>query len=94
MRLHALERLCLNLSAQGQYAEATEAGLAAVASEPLRESAHRALIAAHLAEGNQGEALRQYHACCRLLRRDLDLPPSTVLDALVAHLRPGEVCAS
>lgn len=90
LRLHALERLCLDFSAEGRHVEATEAGLAAVASEPLRESAHRALIEAHLAEGNPGEALRQYDICCGLLRRDLDLAPSATLDRLVAHLRQRE----
>jgi DNA-binding SARP family transcriptional activator len=87
LRLHALERVCERLSAAGRHAEATEAGVVAVASEPLRESAHRALIAAHLAEGNVGEALRQYELCRRLLRRDLDVEPSPALEALVAPLR-------
>ena len=42
LRLHALERLCEDLTAAGSYAAAAEAGFAAIASEPLRESAHRA----------------------------------------------------
>ena len=86
LRLHAIERLCVLLSAEGRHAAATEAGLAAVASEPLRESAHRVLIAAHLAEGNPGEALRQYAICCRLLRRDLNVGPSPALQDLMAPL--------
>lgn len=91
LRLHALERLCLALSADDRHAEATEAGIAAVASDPLRESAHRALIAAHLAEGNCGEALRQYESCRMLLRRDLGVAPSAALEGLVAHLRAAPV---
>lgn len=87
LRLHALERVCISFSAGGRHAEATEAGLAAVACEPLRESAHRALIGAHLAEGNPCEALRQYEACRRLLRRDLGLGPSRALEVMVGHLR-------
>jgi len=87
LRLHVLERLCLRFSDEGRYANATEAGLAAVASEPLRESAHRALIEAHLAAGNPCEALRQYEICRRLLRRDLDLAPSAVLEGLIGPLR-------
>lgn len=94
LRLHALEGLCRRLSCHGRHAEATEAGLAAVASEPLRESAHRALIAAHLAEGNPGEALRQYDVCRRLLRRDLDLAPSAALEALIDGVRPQPARAS
>lgn len=87
LRLHALEALCRRLSGEGRHAYATEAGLAAVASEPLRESAHRALIAAHLNEGNAGEALRQYRVCQALLRDELGLEPSEQLKLLVAHLR-------
>jgi DNA-binding SARP family transcriptional activator len=91
LRLHALERLCLDFSGEGRYAEATEAGLAAVASEPLRESAHRALIEAHFAAGNPCEAVRQYEICRRLLRRDLDLAPSAVLEGLIGHRRRREM---
>ena len=40
----------LRWAAAGQHAKAVMAGLAAVAGEPLRESAHRALIKAFLAE--------------------------------------------
>lgn len=87
LRLHAIEQLCVCLSAEGRHAAATEAGLVAVASEPLRESAHRVLIAAHLAEGNASEALRQYGVCCRLLRRDLELGPSPALERLIAPVR-------
>jgi DNA-binding SARP family transcriptional activator len=59
LRLHALETLCEDLTETQSYASAVEAGLACVAAEPLRESAHRALIKAYLAEGNPGEAIRQ-----------------------------------
>jgi DNA-binding SARP family transcriptional activator len=51
IHLHALEALSTRLRDRGRYSRAVEAALAAVAAEPLRESAHNALIAAHLAEG-------------------------------------------
>jgi DNA-binding SARP family transcriptional activator len=76
LRVEALERICRQLSGVGRYGEAVQAGLAAVAAEPLRESAHEALIGAHLAEGNRADALRQYQLLSDLLRRDLDLEPS------------------
>jgi len=44
--LHALESLSARLATLGRYAEAVEAALNAVDIEPLRESAHRALIQA------------------------------------------------
>ena len=52
LRLRALEALCRQLTANGRFGQAVQAGIAAVAGEPLRESARRALIEAHIAEGN------------------------------------------
>jgi DNA-binding SARP family transcriptional activator len=83
LRLHLLESLCDRLIHERRFGRAIEAGLAAVAADPLRESAHRALIRAHLAEGNASEALRQYAAYVALLREELDLEPSADLRALV-----------
>ncbi|MFF0086754.1 BTAD domain-containing putative transcriptional regulator [Streptomyces canus] len=56
------------LTRQGSLALALEAALANVRIEPLRESAHRAVVAAHLSEGNVIEAVRHYRAY-RLLCR-------------------------
>src|SRR5262249_8306510 len=63
LRLHGLELLTDELSQNGRHGEAIQAALAAVRLEPLRETAHAALIKAHLAEGNRSEAVRQYHRC-------------------------------
>jgi DNA-binding SARP family transcriptional activator len=85
LRLHALEAMCERLTAARRYGEAVEAGLAAVRAEPLRESAHQALVRAHLAEGNRFEAARQYRSCRGLLRNELGLEPSPGLQALVRN---------
>jgi DNA-binding SARP family transcriptional activator len=84
--LHALEALADRLIAVGRLGPALEAALAAVRREPLRESAHRVLIRVHLAEGNSGEALRQYELCRRLLQERLGLEPSPQLDELIRAL--------
>jgi DNA-binding SARP family transcriptional activator len=76
LRLRALECVCERLTALGGYAQAVEAGLAAVAAEPLRESAHRALVKVHLAEGNLAEAVRQFQFYRRILQDELGLSPS------------------
>jgi DNA-binding SARP family transcriptional activator len=70
-----------------------EAGLAAVRAEPLRESAHRTLVRAHLAEGNRFEANRQYHNCRRLLQAELGLEPSRGLRELIAQEIPRAASA-
>ncbi|MFI7124728.1 BTAD domain-containing putative transcriptional regulator [Nonomuraea sp. NPDC050153] len=89
LRLHALELLGYQLIDRGRTMEAIEVALAAVAADPLRESAHRLLISAHLAEGNRSEALRQFTAYARLLGDDLGLTPSDRMAALVAPIRRG-----
>jgi DNA-binding SARP family transcriptional activator len=93
LRLHALERLCEELTEAGRFGQAIEAGLAAVASEPLRESAHRQVIKAHLGEGNVAEALRQYRSYARLLDAELGIDPSESLMALVGAHRSDRLPA-
>jgi DNA-binding SARP family transcriptional activator len=83
LRVHALEALCERLARHGRHAEAIDAGQAAVAAEPLRESAHRALIATHLAEGNVYEARRQFELYRELLWESLRLTPSVCLRDMV-----------
>jgi len=83
LRLRALECVCETLTAKGEYARALEAALAAIAAEPLRESAHRALIKVHLAEGNRAEAVRQFRLYRQLLQDELGLSPSLqIIDLL------------
>jgi len=83
LSLHALEALADRLVAAGRLTRALGAALAAVRGEPLRESAHRALIRVHLAEGNRAEALRQGELCRRLLRERLGVDASPQLDQLL-----------
>ncbi len=85
LRVHAVEALSEQLRCSGRHAEAVEAGLAAVASDPLRESAQRVLIEAHLAEGNVAEARRQFERFRRILQDDLGVAPSPTLTRLVGH---------
>jgi DNA-binding SARP family transcriptional activator len=85
LRLLALDSLCEEFSAQGRYSDAVMAGLASVAAEPLRESAHRGLIGAHLAAGNPGEARRAYELFRTRLREQLGLEPSPAMRALLAR---------
>ena len=86
LRLQALEQLATDLALRGQYGRATETALAAVASEPLRESAHRALIGVHLAQGNLSEAIRQYAFYRRLMREELDIEPSQQMVDLIGEV--------
>lgn len=84
VRLHALETLAAMLRRAGDCSTAAEAGLAAVHADPLRETAHRALIETYLAEGNRPEAIRQYHTYQAIMHDELGLQPSSSLAALVS----------
>jgi DNA-binding SARP family transcriptional activator len=84
LRMHALERLSAALVGARRYPQAITAALAAVRADPLRESSQRALIAAHLAEGNISEAVRQLSAYRSLLQVELGIVPSQPLESMVA----------
>jgi DNA-binding SARP family transcriptional activator len=90
LRLCALDTLSERLTRAGRIDEALEAGLLSVAGEPLRESAHRAVIQAHLADGNTVEAVREYCLFRRLLREQLGIGPSGRMQELVAGLDDQE----
>jgi len=83
--LHALEALSRQLVRLQRYAEAVEVAMMAVSAEPLRESAQRALIEAHLAEGNWVESRRSFEAYSDLLDRELDAQPNPELAAMVCQ---------
>jgi SARP family transcriptional regulator, regulator of embCAB operon len=87
LRLHALEALAGRLIALGRCGEAAGAAGAAVRAEPLRESARATLIQAHLAEGNQSEAVREFVRYRALLNAELGLAPTSRLRELVQGLQ-------
>ena len=83
LRLQALDALCERFMHEGRLRDALEVGLAAVASEPLRETAHRAVVLVHLTQGNVGEAIRHYRLCRRILNEQLGIEPSRRMEQLV-----------
>ena len=86
LRLHALEAMAAHLTSRGRWAEAVIAALAAIRAEPLRESAHGALIKVFLAEGNQMEALEGFNRYRAMLKSELGIEPTAQLTGLVSNL--------
>ena len=76
MCLHALENLARALLRQRHVAQALHVALTAVSQSPLRETSHQLVIEIHLAEGNVGEARRQFETLTRLLWSELRVRPS------------------
>ncbi|GAA2143602.1 hypothetical protein GCM10009760_30200 [Kitasatospora kazusensis] len=86
LSLQTLEVLSGKLVRARQFAGAVTAASAAVRADPLRESAQAALVRAHLAEGNQSEAVRAFRRYECLLRDELGLRPTALLSGLVTGL--------
>lgn len=84
LQLHVLEAQAERLLRMDAYGLALEWALAAMNAEPLRESAHRAVIRIHLAEGNHTEAVRSYDRCVELFDRELGVAPSGLTTALLS----------
>jgi DNA-binding SARP family transcriptional activator len=83
LRLRVLEAICERLTCIGSFGRAVQVGLAAVAGEPLRETAHRVLMRVHVAEGNHAEAMRQFELYRRLLKDQLGLAPVTPMSEML-----------
>lgn len=86
LRLHALDSLCGQLADIGRFELAVQAGLAAVRSEPLRETSHWSLMRAYLLEGNRSEAIRHFREYSRLIREELGLDPAISFDELAKEV--------
>jgi TolB-like protein/cytochrome c-type biogenesis protein CcmH/NrfG len=58
-----------------------------LALDPLRETAHRALMRLYADMGDRALALRQYQACCDLLNAELGVEPETQTQRLYKEIR-------
>ncbi len=79
---YALERLSLLSEHQGDYLSAILHAERLLALDPLSESHHQMLIRLHADRHDRASALRAYHQCMRVLRRELGVEPSAETRAL------------
>lgn len=89
LRVRALEAVSDRLLAAGRVAPAAEAARAAVRLDPFRESARCSLIRVQLAEADVAGAVREYAYYRDLLARELDVPPSGRITALLRSYLPA-----
>ena len=86
MRFRWIHRRITQIGSKGAKAfRPGGAALAALRMDDARESAHRALIQVHLAEGNVSEARRAYERCRVVLVRDVGVEPSPATARLLAR---------
>jgi len=65
-----------------------------VAHDPLREAHHQLLIRLHSEGGDRAGALRAYHQCMSLLRRELGVEPGPPTRELFERVRKSEAPAA
>lgn len=92
--LHLVEAESDRERNDGRFAIAIDLAFLAIEIEPLRETAHRLLIEAHLQEGNPCEALRSYERYAELVRRELGVDPSDTLRRLAFAAVPKPAAPS
>lgn len=83
LRLISLEAVAATHLGEDRPASALAVALRVACEEPLRESAHRLVVEAHLARGNWAEATRQYMSYRALLWTELGLRPGSGMEALM-----------
>ena len=86
LRVQALEAACRTMAAAGQHDLAIQAGSAALAAEPLRESAADALIGAHLAQRNRYQAVQCFRTFAGRLQEELGVGPDPALTERLAEI--------
>ena len=88
-RLCALETVAQRHLDAGEADPAIRAAAAAIAIEPLRESAYLLLIRGHLLAGNYASAIRAHERIRDLLEQELGVAAAPMFDELLAHARPS-----
>jgi DNA-binding SARP family transcriptional activator/predicted ATPase len=85
--LHRLATLC---EEQKEYAAGIPWAERLVALDPLSESNHQLLIRLHAANHDRASALRAYHQCMRVLRRDMGVDPGPATLELFERILKAE----
>ena len=89
-RLRAFTDISTASLALGDMGTAEAAAEAALAVEPLYETAVTLLIRAEMGQGNPAAALRAYERYRRQLKEDMGLPPSKSVGELLAAVLAGQ----
>jgi DNA-binding SARP family transcriptional activator len=71
---------------QGNYENGLSYGRQILELDPLREEIHRELMRLYIENQQRPLAIRQYKACCEMLRAELDIEPMLETQALYAQI--------
>lgn len=101
--MDGIERLVALLEDERNYRAAIGYAQRLLQHDPLHEAAHRHLMRLHALSGDRAAALRTYHACVTILKRELGVEPSRATREVYERLLslepvteppPGEKMAS
>jgi DNA-binding SARP family transcriptional activator/predicted ATPase len=90
----ALHRLATLFEERKEYAAAIPFAERLVALDSLGESHHQLLIRLHAANHDRSSALRAYHQCMRVLRREMGVEPGSATLELFERILKAESGAS
>lgn len=97
MALRAHNQLVEQLTRSDSVDEAIAIAQQSLRIDPLQESMHRTLMRLYLQSGDLLNALQQFDACARILRRELDVEPDAETRALqheIVELRKHRTAAA
>ncbi len=94
MALEALSVLVAHYERRRQYRRAVEYARLQVTMDPWQESAHRQMMRLLALNGNRSAALRQFHACEKILAQELSAQPVQETRDLYARILRGEVVSN
>ena len=87
----ALELLCQQQQAAGQFTAAITTAHRWLTFDPLREEAHRLLMLLYTQAGQRNNALNQYRACVRILDKELGVAPLPQTVELYEAIRNNQI---
>jgi predicted ATPase/DNA-binding SARP family transcriptional activator len=90
----ALHRLATMFEEQKEFGAAIQFADRLLVLDGLSESYHQLLIRLHAANHDRASALRAYHQCMRMLRREMGVEPGTATKELFGRILKGDGGAS
>jgi PAS domain S-box-containing protein len=89
----ALGQLLAHLEAEREFGRALLYGQRGVSVDPLREEAHQDLMRLYAAAGQPDAALRQYQELKRILKQELNVPPTAKTRTFAVDLERRQLAA-
>lgn len=93
LRIRLLLGLAETLTKRGSHSAAAARLGEVLQHDPAREEVHRLLMVLYASAGRRDRAVRQFHICEDVLRRELDLVPGDATHAVYRTILAGEVLA-